>query len=162
MPRKKFPANIIGPQVRKARYQLGLSQEELAARCQLADLDISRSTLAQIEIRIVCFRRGAFGACLCFEGGHRRFVPRRTEETIGCQTFKTKPLKITVVAALSCGALHARNIGMMGFETLSARFYRFRFWRALRRSGDAGSVFSVRQATDRVHDLCPRPGTLQR
>jgi transcriptional regulator with XRE-family HTH domain len=52
MPRKKFPANIVGPQIRKARYQLGLSQEELAARCQLAGLDISRSTLAQIEIRI--------------------------------------------------------------------------------------------------------------
>jgi transcriptional regulator with XRE-family HTH domain len=52
MPRKQFPANIVGPQIRKARYQLGLSQEQLATRCQLAGLDISRSTLAQIEIRV--------------------------------------------------------------------------------------------------------------
>jgi transcriptional regulator with XRE-family HTH domain len=52
MPRKQFPANIVGPQIRKARYQLGLSQEQLATQCQLAGLDISRSTLAQIEIRV--------------------------------------------------------------------------------------------------------------
>lgn len=52
MPRKQFPANLVGPQIRKARYQLGLSQEQLATRCQLFGLDISRSTLAQIEIRV--------------------------------------------------------------------------------------------------------------
>lgn len=56
MPRKRFPANIVGPQIRKARYDAGLSQEQLAARCQLAGLDISRSTLAQVEtrVRFVC------------------------------------------------------------------------------------------------------------
>lgn len=52
MPRKQFPANIVGPQIRKARYQLGLSQEKMAAKCQMAGLDISRSTLGQIEARI--------------------------------------------------------------------------------------------------------------
>jgi len=51
MPRKKFPVNVVGPQIRKRRYRLGFSQEEMAARCQMAGLDISRSTLAQIEIR---------------------------------------------------------------------------------------------------------------
>lgn len=51
MPRKKFPVNVVGPQVRKRRYRLGYSQEELAARCQMAGFDISRSTLAQIEMR---------------------------------------------------------------------------------------------------------------
>lgn len=51
MPRKIFPANIVGPQIRKERCRLGLSQEQLAARCQMGGLDISRSTLAQIEIR---------------------------------------------------------------------------------------------------------------
>ena len=51
MPRKIFPANVVGPQIRKQRARLGLSQEQLAALCQLAGLDISRSTLAQIEIR---------------------------------------------------------------------------------------------------------------
>ena len=52
MPRKKFPVNLVGPQIRKARYRLGFSQAEFAARCQMAGLDISRSTLAQIEIRL--------------------------------------------------------------------------------------------------------------
>ena len=51
MPRKFFPVNIVGPQIRKLRYRAGISQEEMAARCQRAGLDISRSTLAQIEIR---------------------------------------------------------------------------------------------------------------
>jgi len=52
MPRKKYPANVVGPQIRKARYRLGLTQERLAARCQMAGLDISRATLAQIESRL--------------------------------------------------------------------------------------------------------------
>jgi transcriptional regulator with XRE-family HTH domain len=52
MPRKQFPANVIGPQVRKARKKLGLTQDAFAAYCQLADLDFSRSTLGQIEARL--------------------------------------------------------------------------------------------------------------
>lgn len=52
MPRKKFPANVVGPKIRKARGKLGLTQEEFASRCQLAGLDISRSTLGQIEARL--------------------------------------------------------------------------------------------------------------
>jgi transcriptional regulator with XRE-family HTH domain len=52
MPRKQFPANVVGPQIRKARKKLGLTQEAFVARCQLADLDISRSTLGQIEARL--------------------------------------------------------------------------------------------------------------
>ncbi len=51
MPRKRFPVNSVGPQIRKLRYRLGFSQAQVAARCQMAGLDISRSTLAQIEIR---------------------------------------------------------------------------------------------------------------
>jgi len=52
MPRKKYPANVVGPQIRKVRGKLGLTQETLAARCQLAGLDISRSTMGQIEARL--------------------------------------------------------------------------------------------------------------
>jgi transcriptional regulator with XRE-family HTH domain len=52
MPRKQFPANVIGPQIRKARKKLGLTQDAFAAHCQLADLDISRSTVGQIEARL--------------------------------------------------------------------------------------------------------------
>lgn len=52
MPRKTYPANVVGPKIRKARRKLGLTQEAFAARCQLAGLDISRSTLGQIEARL--------------------------------------------------------------------------------------------------------------
>ena len=52
MPRKKYPANVVGPQIRKLRGKLGLTQEQLVANCQLAGLDISRSTLGQIEARL--------------------------------------------------------------------------------------------------------------
>ena len=52
MPRKHYPANVVGPQIRKLRGKLGLTQEQLAANCQLAGLDISRSTLGQIEARL--------------------------------------------------------------------------------------------------------------
>jgi transcriptional regulator with XRE-family HTH domain len=52
MPRKQYPANAVGPQIRKVRGKLGLTQEQLATNCQLAGLDISRSTLGQIESRL--------------------------------------------------------------------------------------------------------------
>ena len=52
MPRKQYPANVVGPQIRKLRGKLDLTQERLAANCQLAGLDISRSTLGQIEARL--------------------------------------------------------------------------------------------------------------
>ena len=41
--------NIIGSNVRFYREQQGLTQEELAARCNIQRWDISRSTLAKIE-----------------------------------------------------------------------------------------------------------------
>ena len=50
--KKKQPANVVGPLVQAVRYQLGLTQEELAARCQVDGLDISRGTLSQIEARL--------------------------------------------------------------------------------------------------------------
>jgi transcriptional regulator with XRE-family HTH domain len=54
MARTKTPANIVGPQIRKRRSELGWTQEELATRCQLKGLDISRGTLSQIEARLRC------------------------------------------------------------------------------------------------------------
>ena len=50
--KKKKPANLIGPQVQKLRYTLGLTQEKFAARCQIKGLDISRGTLSQIEAQL--------------------------------------------------------------------------------------------------------------
>jgi transcriptional regulator with XRE-family HTH domain len=44
--------NNIGPQVRRRRYNLGLSQAALAAKLQLAGYDISRSGVSKIEARL--------------------------------------------------------------------------------------------------------------
>ena len=41
--------NIVGPQVRKLRNQHEWSQATLAAKCQVAGWDISRSIVAAIE-----------------------------------------------------------------------------------------------------------------
>lgn len=46
---RKSPRNVIGPQLRKVRYQSGLSQPALAAKCQLLGWDIGRDTIAKIE-----------------------------------------------------------------------------------------------------------------
>jgi transcriptional regulator with XRE-family HTH domain len=54
MARTKTPANIVGPQIRKRRNQLGMTQEEFATKCQLNGLDISRGTLSQIEAQLRC------------------------------------------------------------------------------------------------------------
>ncbi|MDB6175565.1 MAG: transcriptional regulator, family [Chthoniobacteraceae bacterium] len=44
--------NNIGPQVRRRRYALGWSQAILAAKLQMAGLDISRSGVSKIEARL--------------------------------------------------------------------------------------------------------------
>src|ERR1051326_7132192 len=44
--------NIVGPQIRKLRYQQNLTQEQLAARCGIRGWDISRATLSKIEAQI--------------------------------------------------------------------------------------------------------------
>ena len=41
--------NIVGPRIRKLRYQRGLTQPMLAARCRRFGWDLSRETLAKIE-----------------------------------------------------------------------------------------------------------------
>jgi transcriptional regulator with XRE-family HTH domain len=46
--------NIVGPQVRKLRYGLGLKQEDLAARCGVLGWDLSRGTLSKIEAQLRC------------------------------------------------------------------------------------------------------------
>ena len=43
------PKNIIGPVVRRLRSKAGLSQSELAARCQRQGWDVGRDTIAKIE-----------------------------------------------------------------------------------------------------------------
>ena len=48
------PKNLVGPQVSKLRYQHGLSQNELAAKCQRLGWNISRGIVAGIEGQVRC------------------------------------------------------------------------------------------------------------
>lgn len=48
------PKNLVGPVVRRLRNAGGMSQPDLAARCQRLGWDVSREVLAQIESQ---FRR---------------------------------------------------------------------------------------------------------
>ncbi len=48
----KHLRNLIGPQVRKVRYRLNLTQDELAAKLQLTGWDVSRASLAKIEAQL--------------------------------------------------------------------------------------------------------------
>ena len=48
------PQNIVGPQIRKLRYQQKLTQEMFAARCTLHGWDLSRGTLSKIEAQLRC------------------------------------------------------------------------------------------------------------
>lgn len=44
--------NVVGPQVRRIRESLGITQEELTARCHLSGWYITRSILAKIESQV--------------------------------------------------------------------------------------------------------------
>jgi transcriptional regulator with XRE-family HTH domain len=46
--------NSIGPAIRKIRYQHGLTQDMLAARCHRAGWDIGENTISKIEAQIRC------------------------------------------------------------------------------------------------------------
>lgn len=42
--------NLIGPDFREIRKRMNLSQKDLVARCNLLSWDISRGTLAKIDV----------------------------------------------------------------------------------------------------------------
>ncbi len=48
----KHRKNIVGPNVRKLRNNQDISQERLAAKCQLIGWDISREGIAKIESQL--------------------------------------------------------------------------------------------------------------
>lgn len=50
----KHTLNIAGPLIRKLRSKEGITQDMLAARCNILGLNISRSTIAKIEMQIRC------------------------------------------------------------------------------------------------------------
>lgn len=45
-------ANVVGPLLRRFRMEAGLSQKELASRCEELGLKLTRGTLAKIESRV--------------------------------------------------------------------------------------------------------------
>ena len=45
--------NLVGPQVRKLRYQRGWKQKELAAKLQILGWDIERGSVSKIEAQLV-------------------------------------------------------------------------------------------------------------
>jgi transcriptional regulator with XRE-family HTH domain len=50
--RRKRVMNIVGPQLRRIRYQQGLTQPAFTAKCQLIGWDISRESVAKIESQL--------------------------------------------------------------------------------------------------------------
>jgi transcriptional regulator with XRE-family HTH domain len=44
--------NVIGPILRKLRQQKGLTQDQVAAKCQIRGFDLTRGTLAKIESQV--------------------------------------------------------------------------------------------------------------
>ena len=50
--RTKFPANLVGPQIRKLRSARGWSQAKFAMQLQLKGLDMGRDVVARIECQI--------------------------------------------------------------------------------------------------------------
>jgi transcriptional regulator with XRE-family HTH domain len=48
------PQNIVGPTVRKIRYQKGWTQAMLTARCSRVGWDISENIIAKVEAQIRC------------------------------------------------------------------------------------------------------------
>lgn len=48
----KNPRNLVGPTIRKLRYQAGLSQPQLSAQCSRWGWNLSRETLAKIETQL--------------------------------------------------------------------------------------------------------------
>lgn len=54
--RTKFPANFVGPQIRRLRQAQGWSQAKLAERLQLNGLDIDRAVVAQMESQFHCIK----------------------------------------------------------------------------------------------------------
>ena len=50
----KASQNIVGPVIRKIRYQRGMTQAMLTARCNRTGWDVSENVIAKIEAQIRC------------------------------------------------------------------------------------------------------------
>ena len=52
--RTKFPANLVGSQIRRLRVARGWSQSKFVVKLQLNGLDIRRDVLGQMEAQLHC------------------------------------------------------------------------------------------------------------
>lgn len=51
---KRRAQNIVGPQVRGIRYAQGMTQDALAARCEVRGIPLSRAAISKIESGLRC------------------------------------------------------------------------------------------------------------
>ena len=51
---KATSQNIVGPVIRRIRYQREMTQAMMTARCSCAGWDVSENTIAKIEAQIRC------------------------------------------------------------------------------------------------------------
>ncbi|MGJ8634602.1 MAG: helix-turn-helix domain-containing protein [Luteolibacter sp.] len=50
--RQKLRRNTVGPNVRAIRQDLGITQSNLAAKCNLVGFDVGRESISQIERQV--------------------------------------------------------------------------------------------------------------
>ena len=74
----KKSRNLVGPMVRKLRYQQKLSQAELAAKCQLLGWNVSRDIIAAIEGQVRCITDVEIvGLATAFRVPENQLLPNR-------------------------------------------------------------------------------------
>ena len=70
--------NLVGPAVRKHRYQQKLSQSDLAAKCQLLGWNVSRDIIAAIEGQVRCVTDiELVGLAIALDTDEARLLPGR-------------------------------------------------------------------------------------
>jgi len=52
--KRKVRKNLVGPKIRALRSDLGMTQNQFAAKCQLHGFDISLQVLGRIEAQFRC------------------------------------------------------------------------------------------------------------
>ncbi|MBL9202715.1 MAG: helix-turn-helix transcriptional regulator [Opitutaceae bacterium] len=80
---RPWAQNIVGEQVRRLRYQRELTQEALAAKCNVLGWDISRGALAKIEAGLRCVTDAElFVLAKVLKVELRQLYPKDDRETI--------------------------------------------------------------------------------
>jgi len=78
--RMKKLRNLVGPGVRKARYEQKLSQTQLVAKCQVLGWNVSRDIIAAIEGQVRCVTDAELvGLAAALRIEEARLMPSRKE-----------------------------------------------------------------------------------